>query len=595
MLSLKELDLRYSQGDFEQVIMVNEPNVKNIEHLSWFRHHPIALLKRIQTPLGVDEELVQPIEEMAGTIFEGLTRAYLENNSPVMFCHDGVTAIVGRRDLRNEDKLIENPQDAGSHIVTINPVFLGSLSEEVLEALSSENIEIAEYSEILRQNLPENRRWIYAQTIGSKKLKLLDGRIHPHFTNLIFLEDNNESIRNLSHEKILIFTRMMMAKLGSMKNIIIPYRRTESEIIVDHAILGTMEGGHPMPTSLTDLAYELMAFGSSKEVGGYRVLKGIEIDKKIWEQAAEVKGMIDFGQLLGREGNISSPIMVRNLTQSQILGLVEEELLGYQRQAESALFAVIPKIKVRTKKDERLRWKTEDKMVKIVSNSGTTGAIKTNLTPADISPVLSVTDGKVDVIKVRGLKSQKTSVEAEELLGPLDEIEQVGISEDENGNLYFDINGKRYSVIRSGFHIHRGLESITIDGQQFKVPADCRYIESDDSKVIYMKLDISQFPHVGCGVDTMQNMSREAMKIAARLWREKSGKPQLVLVYVPNHGINGFEFFSEDENGIIPKNPYIRSSELIESGYIKFSADVPQVTFSEGQFPTYRYSIISPN
>lgn len=596
-LAVRELDLNYAppaiqlRGEEE----IAKP-VENLEKYPWFRHHPLALLNNVQIPLGIRKGLVPAFESMTRDIYDGLAREYIGNNCMVMVCDDGkvhrFSTDSGLKKLRDEmEKDVLSPHDAGSNIVTINPVYLGGLPDEAMRAISDEQMPLNEFKKILKKYLPESDNWIYAKNIGGRKLKL-DPLIHPHFTNLIFIEDNKGAISKLPAEKMLIVMRMLMAKIGASNSIVVPFKQTESEIIMDHMISTTMEGGYPFPTSFADLAHELMAFGSSKEVGGYSVIDNAQISKKVWKENPIVKAMIDWGKYLGRNNLISPPISIRKLTRSRILRYKIERSLGWKRQAESAFWALVPKMKVRFTRDgEEIE---EEVMVKIVSNSGTSGAIKDKLRYGNISAVLSVTDGKVDIIPVEGTKPDKTSVEAEEFLGPLDQLDKVKVSENEDG-LFFDENGTEVPVIRAGFHLHRGLKSIKIDGKQVEIPKDINYIQSGSGKVAYMVMDNKTYPHVGCGVDTMQNMSKEAMKEATRIWKESGGKVQLVLVYVPNHGINGFTFFSPEENGYIPVDPYEQTIKLMEEKEFELKFEVPQVTFSEGKFPTYRYSIISPN
>ena len=104
------------------------------------------------------------------------------------------------------------------------------------------------YKKQLRRYLPEDDEWLYVQNIGSDGMKLRPF-IHPHFTNLIFIEDEHEAIAKLPHDKMLVFMRMMMAKVGAFKNIIVTYRKEGDGIAFDQPILGTMEGGCPGPNT----------------------------------------------------------------------------------------------------------------------------------------------------------------------------------------------------------------------------------------------------------------------------------------------------------------------------------------------------------
>ena len=454
--------------------------------------------------------------------------------------------------LRNTQDL-KQLSDTGSNLVAINPVFLGKLPEKAMAAIENENVSLDTYKKQLRRYLPEDDEWLYVQNIGSDGMKLRLF-IHPHFTNLIFIEDEHEAIAKLPHDKMLVFMRMMMAKVGAFKNIIVTYRKEGDGIAFDQPILGTMEGGRVKVKSWENMADRLIAFGSSEEVGGQKILEDQSINYDEWTKNPVVNGMRKWGKFLGEHRLLSPPVTIRELTRSRNLSRKIERLLRYNRQAEGAFWAVVPDIKVKTPEG------TVKKTIKIVSNSGTSGAVKDRLRYSDISAVVSHEDGKVNVSPVKRLKTKKTSVEAEEFIIPLDELPTVKVKLQDGFYEFDDVNGTEVPALRAGFHLHRGVKSY------------------NENKIKYITLD---YPHVGCGVKTMQEMSRQAMHEAVRLWEKSGRKLELILVYAPNHGVNGFIPYAE---GFKHVDPFYMVEQMIEDGDLELEDEVPQNTeWPEGE------------
>jgi len=76
-------------------------------------------------------------------------------------------------------------------------------------------------------------------------------------------------------------------------------------------------------------------------------------------------------------------------------------------------------------------------------------------------------------------------VEAEEFIIPLDELPTVKVKLQDGFYEFDDVNGTEVPALRAGFHLHRGVKSY------------------NENKIKYITLD---YPHVGCGVKTMQEM-----------------------------------------------------------------------------------------
>ena len=431
-----------------------------------------------------------------------------------------------------------NPvENSSGPLVAINPVFIGELPDRAKDALV--HADTHRFTADLREYLPELPDPL-TQTIGSKQMKL-EPSIHPNFTNMVFVDDSGGLIRNLSDTRTVMFSRFLMAKLGAFKTIIVPYSREDGNLRLDHLTLATLEGGHPN-LSVQEVAQRLMVFGSAREVGGFSVDPDLTISQEYWDRSSTVEAIRLFGQFLGDYNLLSPPIEIADLVKDPHLAEKIIRLLDYTRQAEGALWAIDPNIEIHS------RTKFFNRSVgalPLVTASGTSGAVKTNLDRSDIIPVLPQSDGAIRGISVGGIPPRKASVEAEEFTLPLLKLPRVRV------------NGRVLPAFRAGFHIHRG----------FKTPATDR--------IAVISTHVTRFPPVGCGVDLMHGMSFDAMRRASDVVAA-GGRAKLYLFAVPNHGTNGFIPW-HNTNGEIDSDPYEPVMEAIERGDLVFTPGVPQV------------------
>jgi hypothetical protein len=172
--------------------------------------------------------------------------------------------------------------------------------------------------------------------------------------------------------------------------------------------------------------------------------------------------------------------------------------------------------------------------------------VKSDLELTDIIPIVPQADGSVRGISVGGAQPHKASVEAEEFTLPLMDLPSIRV------------NGRVLPTFRAGFHIHRG------------------FLTPHSDRIAVISTHVAQFPPVGCGVDLMHRMSRDAM---TRAYKEmmSAGKPAILYLFnVPNHGTNGFIPW-ENEQGEISENPFQSVEEAVDRGELVFTTDVPQV------------------
>ncbi len=420
-----------------------------------------------------------------------------------------------------------------NYAVIINPVLVGKINIEVRDILGEDR------ERILREKLPEVS-FPFAIKRGKEICKKFNiyPELHPNFVNLIFIEDTFDFHSIPSAIKIL-FLRFFMAKLGAFKNIIVPYK--EGCIAEDKVILGTLEGGHPS-LPLKELSKRLVVFGSCKEVGGWEEIKDREIPKNIWRNSETVNSLIELGKYLGEKSLLSPPVEIKNLVKDENLAKLIIRIVNYSRQAEGAFMAFSPEIKISIPNNFY-------DGVFVVTCSGKYGVVKTDLSYGDLAGVIPLENRKVGVLRVEGEDVKGPSVEAEEFTIPLYEMRE------------------RYLIVKSNFkippiravvHLHRGYE-----------------IMEESEEFFEIKVDIEEYPPVGCGVDLMHEMSKYAMEKAVKGWLERERRPNFAIFNVPNHGTNIFLFW-KDLSGEFLRDPFYFLKEAIEKNCINFG-DVPQM------------------
>jgi hypothetical protein len=439
-------------------------------------------------------------------------------------------------------------KEASDHMVILNPVYLGKLPDEVTSALSQNDPDLLKST--LREKMPEDYPLI--ARVGKNKMGL-EPPMHPHFTNVIFIDNEQGELDDLSYEQRIIFLRSLMAKQGSFKSIIVPYKKSGDGLTYDRLIMSTLEGGHPSVNS-EELAQRLLVFGSLTEVGGYEDHPSLTVPLDKWERSEAVKGLINLGKFLGKHNLLSAPVEIDELIKGDRLSKLVIQLINYARQAEGAFMTVDPILGREIGLDQN--W------LPVVTSSGRFGTLKTNLEAKDMVGVMSVEPESDDVyvFPVKELDQKGPSVEASEFVGPLfnGSLPNIRISQTEGGYV-IDPNGElEVPPIRGVIHIHRG------------------YLPPSSEKIISLNADISKFPPVGCGVDLMLQMSQDAMNRAVQLWEMNDREPIAAAFTVPNHGTNMFVFWGQ-ENGVIPTDPFKLLKQEIDDQGLQFVSEVPQV------------------
>lgn len=467
----------------------------------WDRNPSLVLYPKINiVNLRVTEEEVSLVDRFLTNFYNNLSEYFREFESEIFI-------------YKENSSIFKNGLEVPFGII-LNPVLLGEFPKAILYSSPKED---EDFYNILREELPEIFP-PFAISIGKDLLKISPSP-HSNFINVIFIRDENDFILNLSYDRRITLFRMFMAKIGAFKNIIVPYKLENKEVIPSGFILSTMEGGCPLIKDINELGKRLRIFGSCKEVGGYKKNEEKIIPYEKWVKSPIVNSIINLGRFLGDKKLLSSPVKINNLVKDERLGRFISAILSYSRQAEGAFMAY-------------------DSFTDlfVVSASGKYNVDKANLSSEDLVPIIPTSDGKVEVFHIENIEVKGPSVEAEEFTLPLKEF------------------SSKIPPIIGIVHLHRGIEYY------------------NPYEIIEIPQDLENYPPVGCGVDLMHAMSKYAIFYAVN---EKIKNPQIKLAIfsVPNHGTNIYCFYEDN----ILNNPFYYFIKFIEEGRLKLKFDVPQI------------------
>lgn len=537
----------------------------------WFTPHPLILNNTPEVMREINPLLQAELLALTGNLYSQFAQEYFQRNCPTILWDEG-----SMYEFWNQDRLYQPSVRPISHAVIVNPVFLGTLPEEVVSTLSDLRSQKPPFyddssqgfKQILREYLPERalrrRQLPLIAQIGKKICKSINVekelRLHPNFTNMIFIEDEGEDIKNLPYHWQQHFGWSMMAKLGTFKSIIVLYRSVDSQLGYDF-ILNSLEGAHPLLRP-EQLPRRLMAFGSAKEMGDWKQLSGVEIPLRTWRELPEVKSLINFSRFCGDKELLSPPVRIRTLVRSRWLGRLEERLAGFSRQAEGAFIVFVPYKEENFNALLNLPWTG----FHLATISGKFGALKTKLQGSDFAAVGAFyKDGLMGIIPVEEIKTRGPSVESYELIDSQNELTKESpakflyrLKRAKGG----DIISPDGSIIvpgwRGALHFHRDYE-----------------IRSPD-KVISIPIDREKFPPFPCGSDRTHALSKYALRKALELWEAGGRKAVCALVEIPNHGVHAILFWTANEQGIIPENPVELFEEAIKREWLVFKPEVKQ-------------------
>lgn len=458
------------------------------------------------------------------------------------------------------DEKDDAPRINTQYMAMVKPVFLGKLPQDAYGLLAV--VEPTEYEwdasfqekrEVLKETIPEVSGRPLMGTIGAMLCERMGitPSVHQNYINMVFVDDTEGIIRHLPYQWKRWFNWMLMAKLGSFKAIIVPYSRVDDEVVAHEAMFATLEGGHPRYAK-EKLAGVLFPFTMTKKAGDWKWLDWPKMPRDTWRERPSVQRLMALGRFLGEHRLLSPQGRIQDVVKDGRLQRWLELLAQFSRQAEGAFMEYDP-----------------ESRCFFVTVSGRFGAVKTNLSDLEVI-ALSPSQrfkGLVWTVPVEGQNPEiGPSVEAEEFTGPLLELlredaMRYGIRlQSVNGYYRESREGVFAPAIGSVIHLHRFV--------------DTEYLPEE---VILVKADIEKYPPVGCGVDKMHEMSKDAMRRAIEEWNAGGRRAKVAVFYVPNHGCNIFLFRAKDENGAIPKDSATFFKELVTSGKLRFTYEVPQV------------------
>lgn len=534
----------------------------------WFKSPTLVVSDRLHVvpkATGINPiEATQVFDNLAQPMLEKIKGEFKETDCQVIVASDNKPAQVNH-------SLVDGKP---SYSVTINPVLLGALPQQVEETIRTyqaqpDELHLISLVRSFKKHLPEEKMPLVMR-IGKRLLRNLGmgnkSQDDKNFVNMIFVKDNNGLIETLPDVAKQLLGWSLMCKIGAFKETIIPYRENAKGVETFHdPILVTLDGAHPFMEAHA-LAQRLMVIGSSKSVGDAEILeKANPITRNEWRRSKTVNGLISLGNFLGEKGRelLSPPIAIHKLTFGRRLVRALKSIAHFSRQAEGAFMAFEPEIQTNA---EDAPWTG----IPIVTTSGKFGAIKTNLRFKDLIPAIPLRktkpedESKVGIIPVAGQKPRGPSVEAEEFTHPLLELALenpekylLRLRKTIGGYVKSLTGDKVVPIVRGVVHLHRG---ITL---------------GEDVQDIF-EVDTSEFPAFGCGVDQMQEMSKRVIKTASNRWIERGMKDKMAIFYVPDHGYNIVLFWAEGTNSVIPEDPTTLLKEEVLKGSLRFTRDVPQ-------------------
>ncbi|MBI4130015.1 hypothetical protein HY468_01725 [Candidatus Roizmanbacteria bacterium] len=520
---------------------VNIP--KRPQEAAWFTRHPVV----IDTNNTVLDWPSEKQHTRAEHLFTAIEQTYDEAGCPVFRWQDETLHPV------NDAAANWSTSSDPSHAVVLHPVFMDQVPDRALNVLRLMHAPVMQLfarmkaleplshaaMRILADSLPEMEALVkevgrpIAEQLGLKQ------KIHPNYVNTFFINTPDTKLRQLPYRGKQVLHQLFMAKFGSFKTTVSPDDQT-----YNRAMLGSLEGGHPeLPPE--EIGRRFLLFGSTESAGGYNVVKDRKIAPDDWESSPTVRGIQAMGRFAGKKGLFSPPVEISYFIRNPDLARINAGIARFSRQAEGAIMAYDPRLQVF-----------------VMTATGRFGAVKTDLQPDDLLPVLPSEDGQtVDVVPVGDATPKPTSVEAAQLTNPLKELEEqfplLRLSI-ENGGYRKSPDGDRaVPIIRAAFHVHRMYE--------FKNGSP-HIIEIHDDHL-----------PVGCGVNLMNQISYNAMHQAMQHYIDQGQQAALAVQYVANHGCDVFVFWKANEDGIIPEDPFHFLKKMVESGELRFRYEIPQV------------------
>lgn len=403
-----------------------------------------------------------------------------------------------------------------------------------------------------------------------------------NYTLVVTIDEDIKSMKKRESEKI---TRMLMARLGALKILMI---KRGDDGAADYYALGTMEGGLAIEDARVEGAIDrlrdrLVTHACAKDSGSFEKVENA-VSEDDWIAAQIPDYIADASRTMAAWGYIDEPFELIEVCSPERAYLINK-IMGFSRQSESAIaahdYSIVP--------PEAYRM-GEISGVSVSSKSGRFNVDKTRLKREDTIPVAIVPNPDYepvegDRLKLTGFKRYSLGIKGQPIVGPSIEFDEmaaamlysgsVRVSRHENGHGFrIDPNGDIVLPRVRGFvHLHQGIEEVNLAqkiGGGYKTADLFAYIPPN--------LDDYPYP-VGCGKDIMFALSTDAARRLESIAPLGSRK-QVAAFDAMDHGTN-FLLLSEPLPGtdFIPDDPFYSILMLVnpDTGSIKMTDEIAQV------------------
>ncbi|MET8824371.1 hypothetical protein ABZX40_07410 [Streptomyces sp. NPDC004610] len=300
-----------------------------------------------------------------------------------------------------------------------------------------------------------------------------------------------ERMSTMSHAEAVHTGRVLMARLGAPKVVVVTVDATTDRVI--EATLCTMEGGHPSETENTKntektentdsiaqgICDRLVAAACTREVAGRYDVESGAITAAQWADTSVPEALAAAGRRMGGLRLLPAPHRLTHYV-SPRLAAVYERYLGMKAFSEGMLFAFDPGLGAL-----------------VVTASGSWEVDKRALRRDDVTVVAHRLDnGRLRVLAPVSVSPKGPSVEAWEVCALLEAVPTVRIRQDEDGAWIWDPHGTHeVPAIRAGLHAHVGVSA------------------ADPSRIETVPADRERYPYgFGCGTDLMIEVAQDTVR-----------------------------------------------------------------------------------
>ena len=394
----------------------------------------------------------------------------------------------------------------------------------------------------------------------------------------------DEDIRNLPKRESEKITRMLMARLGALKILII---KSGNDGNADYYALGTMEGGLAIENARREGAIDrlrdrLVTHACARDSGRFDKVENA-VTRSDWEIYGIAEHIANASRTLAGWGYIDKPFVIRDIATDERANFIER-IMGWSRQSESAIAAHAYNITP----PPAYRMGVFDGVI-VSSKSGRFNIDKTNLQREDTIPVAIVPNADYspkedDPLNLDSFRRYSLGIEGDRIVGPSIEFDEmsaailysgaVRVSRHDNGSGFKIDPGGNINLprIRGFVHLHQGLDEI----RNYEAVRGIKVAEL----FRYIVFNLDEYPYpVGCGKDIMFATSTDAARRLIRTTPVGSGI-QVAAFDAMDHGTN-FLLLTEPlpDTNFIPDDPFSIMLELVNPDVkaVRLTDEIAQV------------------